>query len=150
MLRHAIRSQCGVAAIEVAIAAPIVFFLLLATVIGGVGVFRYHQVAAMAREGSRWASVHGGQYEKETGLPAATPEDVFSTAILPHAIVMNSEHLTYEVTWDESNLPLQVVDDVQKPFGNTVTVVVSYQWFPELYLVGPINLSSSSTVQMSY
>jgi hypothetical protein len=34
--------------------------------------------------------------------------------------------------------------------GNTVTVTVTYQWFPELYLVGPIVLTNSSTVPMAY
>ncbi len=151
MLRHVVRNQRrGAAAIEFAFAAPIVFFLILAIIIGSLGVFRYHQVAALAREGSRWASVHGGQYEKETGRPAATAADVFNTAILPAATTLNPEQLTYEVTWNVSNLPVQVIDDVQRPFGNTVTVAVSYRWFPEMYVIGPVNLTSSSTAQMIY
>jgi Flp pilus assembly protein TadG len=151
MTRHVVRNQRrGVAAVEFAFAGPIVFFLMLAIMIGSQGVFRYHQVASLAREASRWASVHGGQYEKETGDPAATPEDVLNTAILPAATTLNPQHLSYEVEWDESNMPLQIVDDVQTPFGNTVTVTVSYQWFPDLFLIGPINLTSSSTSQMNY
>jgi Flp pilus assembly protein TadG len=152
MMRPAIRSQRrrGAAAVEFAFAGPIVFFLLLATMIGSQGVFRYHQVAALAREGARWASVHGGQYQKETGEAAATPEDVFNKAILPLATTLRPEHLSYEVTWDESNMPLEVIDDVQTPRGNTVTVAVSYEWFPEMYLIGPINLTSTSTAQMNY
>ena len=118
--------------------------------VGSLGVFRYHQVAALAREGSRWACVRGAQYEEDTGNPAATPEDVYNTAILPGATLMDPDQLTCEVTWDESNVPLQVVDDVQNPFGNTVTVTVTYQWFPELFLVGPFTLTSSSTAQMFY
>jgi Flp pilus assembly protein TadG len=140
----------GAAAVEFAIAAPILFFLVLAIMIGSQGVFRYHQVAALAREGSRWASVHGGQYEQETGQPAATPQDVYDNAILPAATTLNPKHLTYAVTWDESNMPLEVDEDVQQPFGNTVTVTVNYQWFPEMLLIGPYNLTSSSTAQMSY
>ena len=151
MLRRNIRKQRrGVAALEFAIAAPITFFLLLVIMIGSQGVFRYHQVAALAREASRWASVHSGQFEKETDIPAATPEDVFNTAILPAAMTLRPEHLSYEVTWDQSNMPLQVIDGVQTPVGNTVTVTVSYEWFPEMYLVGPVNLTSSSTAQMQY
>jgi Flp pilus assembly protein TadG len=150
-LRRVSRKQRhGVTAVEFAIAAPIAIFLILAIIIGGLGVFRYHQVAALAREGSRWASVHGGQYKKETGQPAATPEDVFNTVILPAAATLEPDRLSYEVTWDQSNLPLQVIEDVQNPVGNTVTVTVSYQWFPDLYVVGPINLTSTSTSQMSY
>jgi Flp pilus assembly protein TadG len=151
MLRRNVRNhRRGVAALEFAVTAPITFFLLLAIMIGSQGVFRYHQVAALAREASRWASVHGSQFEKETGSPAATPVDVFNTAILPAASMLRPEHLSYEVTWDQSNMPLQVIDDVQTPVGNTVTVTVSYQWFPEMYLLGPFNLTSSSTAQMQY
>ena len=150
MSRHARRKRRGAAAIEFAFASPVVFFFLLATMVGSQGVFRYHQVAALAREGSRWASVHGSQYEKETGNAAATPDDVFNSAILPAATTLKPKHLSYEVTWDQSNMPLQVTEDVQTPFGNTVTVTVTYRWLPELYLIGPIHLTSSSTAQMQY
>lgn len=151
MRRHANRQQRrGTTAVEFAIAAPILFFLLLATMIGGMGVFRYQQVASLAREASRWACVRGSQYEKETGNPAATPEDVYNNVILPGATMLKPEHLSYSVTWDQSNMPLQVDEDVQKPFGNTVSVTVSYEWFPEMYLVGPFNLTSTSTAQMIY
>jgi Flp pilus assembly protein TadG len=140
----------GATTVEFAVTAPIVLFLLLATMVGSLGAFRSHQVAALAREGSRWASVHGAQYEEETGNPAATPQDVLNTVILPLATTLNPEYLSCAVTWDESNMPLEVTDDVQEPRGNTVTVTVTYQWFPELLLVGPYNLTSSSTMQMYY
>ena len=79
---------------EFAIAAPIVFFLLLAIMIGSQGVFHYQQVAALAREGSRWASVPRQPVRKsETDNPAATPEDVLNTAILPVATVHYSRTL---------------------------------------------------------
>jgi Flp pilus assembly protein TadG len=149
-MRHARNRRRGATAVEFALTAPLVFFLLLATIIGGFATFRYQQVAALSREASRWASVHGSQYEKETGNPAATPEDVFNTAILPAATAMKPDQLSYEVTWDESNMPLQVINDVQNPTGNTVTVTVSYQLLPAMYLIGPIKLTSSSTSQMIY
>ena len=147
--RHC-RHRRGTTAIEFAVVFPLVFFLLLATVVGGMGVFRYQQVAAVAREGARWACVHGGEYEQVTGKPAATPEDVFNKAILPAATMLRPERLSYSVTWDQSNMPLQVTEDVQEPFGNTVTVTVTYQWFPEVFLIGPFTLTSSSTSQMIY
>jgi hypothetical protein len=33
---------------------------------------------------------------------------------------------------------------------NYVTVTVTYQWTPVLYLTGPITLTSTSTVQVNY
>jgi Flp pilus assembly protein TadG len=140
----------GATTVEFAFVAPIMFFTILATIIGSLGVSRYQQVASLAREASRWASVHGSEYQQETGQPAATAEDIFNQAVLPSAVGLSPDALSYEVTWDRSNIPLEVDEDVQNPFGNTVTVTVSYQWFPEVYLVGPINLTSSSTDQVRY
>ena len=146
-MRHARNRRRGAIAVEFALTLPLVLFLLLATIVGALATFRYQQVAVLAREASRWASLHGAQYEKETGNPAATPEDVFNTAMLPFATAMSLEQLSYEVTWDESNMPLQVIDDVQTPKGNTVTVTVSYEF---LHFIGSINLTSSSTAQIIY
>jgi Flp pilus assembly protein TadG len=141
----------GTTSVEFAVTCPIVFFLLLATITGGVGVFRYQQMASLAREGARWASVHGGQYALETGQPAATPQDVFEKGILPMAAALDVRRLSYSVKWDKSNMPFSLInDDVQTPRANKVTVTVTYQWFPEVFLVGPITLTSSSTAQMMY
>jgi Flp pilus assembly protein TadG len=140
----------GTTAIEFGIACPIVFFLFFAIVVGGLGVFRYQQVASAAREGARYASVRGAQYAEETGRPAATASDIYTNAILPAASALDPNLLSYSVTWNQSNEPLTVTTDVEKPFGNTVTVTVSYQWFPEMYLVGPYALTSTSTAQMLY
>jgi Flp pilus assembly protein TadG len=52
----------GTTSIEFVMSCPVVFFLIFATIVGGMGVFRYQQVAALAREGARWASVHGSPY----------------------------------------------------------------------------------------
>jgi len=140
----------GTTAIEFGIACPIVFFVFFAIIVGGLGVFRYQQVASAAREGARWASVHGADYARETNLPAATAADIYNTAILPAASALDPGMLSYSVTWNQTNEPLRVTNDVEKPTGNTVTVTVSYQWFPELILVGPYALSSTSTAQMLY
>jgi Flp pilus assembly protein TadG len=151
MSRHtAYRRRRGATAVEFAVACPIVFFLIFATIVGGLGVFRYQQVASLAREGARYASVHGADYEEETGNAAATPEEIFNEVIKPLAVGLHLDSLSCVVTWDKNNQPLYVENDVQTPTGNTVTVTVNYQWFPELYLVGPYNLTSTSTAQMMY
>src|SRR5262245_52203553 len=140
----------GTTTVEFAITCPIVFFLIFAIIVGGLGVFRYQQVAAAAREGARFACVHGADYADETNHPAATPADVFNQAILPGSYTLDPNYLTYSVTWNQSNEPLQVIENVQVPVGNTVSVTVNYQWLPEMYLIGPFNLSSTSTAQMIY
>jgi Flp pilus assembly protein TadG len=138
------------AATESVLVLPTLFFLIIATVVGGYGIFRYQQIAMLAREGSRYASVHGRQYQQETGNSAATAQDVYNNAILPLATSLDLSHLTYSVSWNTSNMPYTVSTDYENPTGNTVTVTVNYKWFPEMYLAGPITLSSTSTVPMSY
>jgi hypothetical protein len=113
-------------------------------------VLRYQQLALLAREGARYAAVHGGLYAQETGNPAATADDVYQNAILPYAVNLDPAHLSYTVTWDADNMPYHMTADYEKPVANTVTVTVRYTWLPEVYLVGPITLSSTSTATMSY
>ena len=79
-----------------------------------------------------------------------TAADVYTQAILPTAITLDPSHLTYSVTWNKSNKPLDVSTGYETPVGNTVTVTVNYQWFPEMYLIGPFMLSSTSTAQMAF
>src|SRR2546421_3371267 len=89
--------------VEFAIVAPLAFLLLLGLVIGGLGIFRYQQVAFLSREATRWASVHGAKYAQDTGQPAATPADVYQQVIVREATALDLSRLTYSVTWDTSN-----------------------------------------------
>ncbi len=75
--------RTGAILIESAMIYPILLVLVFAIIILGVGVFRYQQVAHAAREGARWAAVHGAKYADETGRPAATAADVYANAIAP-------------------------------------------------------------------
>jgi Flp pilus assembly protein TadG len=153
--RTAQRERTGATAVEAAIVLPITFFLMLGLVVGGMGVFRYHELAFLAREGARYASVHGKTYESEnTGVTAATAQDVYEKAILPRAVSLDRSRLTYSVSWsdpEQKGYPTYFVDnDYENPRITTVTVTVSYEWFPELYLAGPYTLRSTSTVPMFY
>jgi Flp pilus assembly protein TadG len=150
-MRHRIHKQRrGATAVEFAVACPVVFMLIFSTIVGALGVFRYQQTAELAREAARWASVHGAQYELETGNSAATAEDIYNNAIKPSAITLDLNRLTYQVTWNKNNQPLDASASFETPTGNTVSVTVTYQWIPEVYLVGPYSLTSTSTAQMIY
>ena len=142
--------RSGFALTESVFVLPVLLFLIFSTVVGGYGIFRYQQIAMLAREGARYASVHGGQYQLETGNTAATPQDVYNNAITPFATNLDLSQMSYSVTWNANNMPYNVSNDYETPTGNTVTVKVSYNWIPELYLIGPITLSSTSTMPMSY
>ena len=132
------RRRRGTHVVECAVVFPVTFLLLFGLIIGALGVFRYQEVASLAREGSRYASVHGYQYQLTTGRPAATAADVFNNAIEPRAVILNPSQLSYSVTWNPDNRQ-----------GSTVTVKVNYQWVPEAFL-GGLTLSSTSTTPISY
>ena len=149
MPRHKIAGRRrGATLFEFAIVCPVVLFTMFFIFIGALGVNRYQQVAHLARQGARWASLHGAQYADETDKPAATADDI-ATKLKSSNVGLDPAKLTCTVTWNSSNWPLNTTD-YEKPVGNTVTVNVSYQWFPEMLLAGPITLTSSSTAQMMY
>src|SRR5579871_6188328 len=122
MARRSAQRRPGSVATESVVVVPVLLFLILGTLVGGYGVFRYQQIALLAREGARYASVHGGQYQLETGNTAATPQDVYKNAILPYAVNLDLTQLSYSVTWNSSNMPYTVNSDYEKPTNNTVTV----------------------------
>jgi Flp pilus assembly protein TadG len=145
-----VRPRAGFAATESIVVLPVLCCLIFGTAVGGYGVFRYQQIAMLAREGARYASVHGGQYQQETGNNAATAQDVYNNAILPYATNLDLSQLTYSVTWNTNNMPYHISKDYDKPVANTVTVMANYNWFPEGYFGGPFVLTSTSTLPMSY
>ena len=59
-------------AVECAIVYPATFILILGLVITAQGVARYQEVAALARESSRYASTHGAAYRKDAALGVGT------------------------------------------------------------------------------
>jgi len=154
MLRRQRRK--GSVLIEAAMVYPVLIVLMLGIILLSIGVFRYQQVAHIAREASRWAAVRGAKYAQETGNAAATKDSVFDNAIKPQAAGMRltSTNLTYDVTWQSSNAQTTTktvtVGGVStvKETANTVTVTVTYTWNTGLF--GNIPVSSTSVMVMSY
>jgi Flp pilus assembly protein TadG len=137
--------------VESALVYPILFVVLLGTVILVLGVFRYMEISSLAREACRWASVRGKQYAKETGRSAATPADVYNNVISPQAVGLDLSKLTYNVTWINDNNPYDTIaleNDVF-PVNNRVRVTITYQWVPEAFFF-PVTLTSTAESIMSY
>jgi Flp pilus assembly protein TadG len=147
-IRH--HQRKGATVVECAIVYPVVFLLLLGLIIGAMGIFRYQETASLAREAARYASTHGANYRKDAGQPIGTSSDwttdIYNNAISPNMVSLDPNCLTYSVSWpDIINLP-------GKPDnwpGSSVTVTITYQWFPELFLVGPLNLTSTSSMPIT-
>lgn len=155
----------GAVLVESAVVYPVLFLIMLGIILLGMAVFRYQQVAHIARESSRWASVHGAKYASDTGNPAATASDVYTKSIVPNAAGMQLQNLTYTVTWN-SPLPSSSPSPGNTRFhtkpvtdpvtglptivyeANTVSVTVVYSWNTGIF--GTIRVSSTSTLVMSY
>jgi Flp pilus assembly protein TadG len=161
-MRLARTERRGSVIIEAAFIYPVLFLLILGIILLGISVFRYQQVAHMAREGSRWASTHGTQYAKENGTTAATPQEIYDNAIAPHAAGMGAGGISYEVRWNTDaggnpdKRPTRFVRVTDPATGltrdvavsNTVTVTVTYTWNTGLF--GTIPVTSTSTNTISY
>jgi Flp pilus assembly protein TadG len=53
------QSERGQELVEFALASSVFLFLVLATFLGGIQIWRYNTLSDLAQEGARWASVHG-------------------------------------------------------------------------------------------
>jgi Flp pilus assembly protein TadG len=124
--------------VEFAIVSSFTLLLLIGLIVTGFGVFRYQEMATLAREGARWASVHGWQYQQTTGNLAATPQEVYDNAIASKIVGLDLSKLTYSVTWEPDNFQ-----------GSYVNVTLNYQWVPEA-LFGGLTLTSTSRMPISY
>ena len=127
------RRRRGVTIVEVAMTAPVAILLVIGLVVGGLGTFRYQQVASLAREGASYASVHGPKYANRTGKPMATTDEVMSNAILPLAAGLDSSALHCTCTIDKD--------------ANIASVSLTYDWLPEAFLPA-ITLGSTSVMTL--
>ena len=100
--------------VEMAIVLQMLILLLIGLCVGELGAFRYHQVAALAHEGARWASVHGKEYAKQRDKPIASKEDIFENVIKPRAIGLDLNKISHDIKWNAE--------------GSLVTVTVQYTW----------------------
>ncbi len=145
--------------LETAIVLPVVMMLILGTCSTAMGVYYYQRVATLAREGARYASVHGEQYFLYTGNNSGAG-DIY-LAIKPWAVGLDLSKLTFQVqfgtavsgnwvwtSWvSSSNSP---PTSPPGPLYNGVQVTVTYQWTDDLYITGPLSLTSTSVMPMSF
>jgi Flp pilus assembly protein TadG len=145
------RKRRGATLVESALVLGITLSLVVGLIVLGLGVFRYQQTAAVAREAARWASVHGGLYARETGNPAATQSSVKNQVIPHYSTGLDPNSITvFGVTWDNaSEMPIYY-DSIKQVFkNNAVRVTISYQWIPEAFF-GGVMLTSTSEMPISY
>lgn len=142
----------GAVMVENAIVLLLLLMFIIGTIVGGLGVLRYQQIALLAREGARYASVRGTQYQADGKGAAATPTNVFDNAIRPLATGLDPKGLTYSVVWPNGKTPVYADPNSippGQPKGATVEVTVNYHWIPEAFF-GGATMTSKSVMPMQY
>jgi Flp pilus assembly protein TadG len=106
----------GMSAVEGALVYPVAILLLMGTIIVGLGIFRFQQLQFLAREGARYASVHGPTYASESGQPMASTSSVLSQ-VEGLSVGLSGLNCT-AVTYSGTSIPC------------TVSVTLTYTWTP--------------------
>jgi Flp pilus assembly protein TadG len=147
----------GAALVEFAFVGSVTLLLLIGFAILAAGVFRYQQVAYLAREGARHASTHGAQYRADHRLPVGNPstwtQEIRDQSVLPHSTALSPGKLTVDAAWSAGDNRANAADSTTEfttTISNRVTVTVVYAWSPEAFLAGPITLRSTATMPMAY
>jgi len=133
MIRRNRKARRGAAAVETALAYSILIPILLGTLVVGLGVFRYHQLNAIACESARWASVRGPTYQGETGGSAPTTSDMLKYAR------SKAEGM------DQAKLNGSLVMS-----SDTATVTLQYQWVPETSVLQPMTFTATAAAPITY
>lgn len=163
LLRVRRERRRGATMVETAFVLPLTFLIVVGLVVGALGVFRSQETAELARAAARYASVHGGNYTIE-GRGSVTRQQIIDTAVTPRATALSPLTVRVQLVtpddrvydWDDPRWAgtENRTYTLNSPNGqgkyNRVRVTVIYAWMPEAYLVGPINLTSTSEMPMSY
>jgi Flp pilus assembly protein TadG len=130
----------GQSAVEFAMGATAVLVLMFAIFNMAQAVYAYNWVTYAAREGTRWAAVRGSDV-KTSSNPLTTASDVQSY-VEGETKGLNLSNMNVITTWSN---PAEVP-------GSTVAVNVTYQFnfTPPFSSLGPLNMSSTSQMVISY
>jgi Flp pilus assembly protein TadG len=179
--RQPFARRSGASVVESAIVLPIFFLFVLGMIVLALGVFRYQEMAHIARETARYASVHGAQYAANNSGAATVDLSALQTYAASKVATLDTTQWTVTVTmtvfppgatsttatppatsvvtWDDTTNNLNhspysswtnTTSGVVTTADNLVTVTITYPWIPEAFLVGPINLTSTTIMAMAY
>jgi Flp pilus assembly protein TadG len=133
--------------VEFALVAPLFFFTIFGVLEGGWLLYNQNEITNAARDGARYAAVHGTESQglSDAGDIAAYTVDTddVKAAIVKRLSISNPDSIQVTVTEPDGDMVP----------GHHVKVSVSYRYIPLIgYVLGnrTINLSSSSTSVIFY
>jgi Flp pilus assembly protein TadG len=173
MLLHNLARRRGAHLVECAFIFPVTFLLVAGLVVCAMGVFRYQQMAHLAREAARYAAVHAGEFQQENAaaikagtLPNVTSNYIITNIVQANAVCLDTSSLQVAVKistsngtfdWDDTAdngqrwpFSLETINGTNYSLTNTVSVTVTYTWVPEWFLSGPLTLTSTAVMPLCY
>src|SRR3954447_24481034 len=97
-LRRPDGHRAGATLIESAIVYPSLFLIVLAIIVGGMGVFRYQEVAKLSRLAARYASVHGSQYAADKPSAATVNKAfIYTNVVKPNNVSLDLTKLSMSI-----------------------------------------------------
>ena len=144
------RRRRGQALVEFSLVAPIFFFLIFGIIDFGRYVYYVQVLNNAAREGARYAIVHGGLSLDPTGPPSADPSGDKVKAVVRKylvGVVGQSTELTINVCWKPKN-GIGAVCGGDNSRESPVQVTVDYQFRSAIPIVPipPLNVQGASTL----
>jgi len=129
----------GQALVEFAIGLTVLLLLVFGVVDLGRAVFAYNSIAHCAREGTRYAIVHGSQSPAETRVGPAPNDPSLESWVRRFATGLQAARLTVTSTWQGAS------GTASNDPGSIVTVVVGYNFQPATLFFLPLSLRSQSS-----
>ena len=121
--------------VEFALCAVVVLILTFGVVNFSLVVYAYNFVSYAAREGTRFAAVHG------SSNPSPAHSADITNLISAEAYGLNGGNLKVSTTWNPNNQPGSVV---------AVQVQYTFNFMIPFVTLPPVNLTSSSQMMISY
>lgn len=126
----------GQAYLEFALIAPALLLLLFSIMWLSLAVYSYNYISYGAREGSRYAAVHGTDSKQPV-----TNASTVATFVQNDMVGLDPSKLTVSTTWTPTATPGQP--------GGTVKVEVQYQLQFSIPFISSVTLPLSSTSTMT-
>jgi Flp pilus assembly protein TadG len=134
------RTERGQSLVEFSLSVMIFIMIIVGVVEVGRAVWSYNTLASAAREGSRYAMVHGAVATAHSG-PAANDAKV-QAAVAKYSSNLEPSDLTITSAWPDGN----------NAVGSHVKVTATYRFdtlFSRLLGVSPITMTSTSTMTIT-
>lgn len=126
--------------VEFAFAFPIFIVLLIGLIEGGRYVFYSESLNHAAREGARYAIIHGAN--APDGSPTGPPDDpsgaAIKQAVRNAAVGFNRP--------DEITIPDPIYSPNNNNRGSRVTITLEYTYIPLVPVFGPITVEAEATL----